>query len=238
MRKTQFAKNNFYHIYNRGVEKRTIFLNDNDRWRFLQGLFIFNDENSTFNLLWQLEREKGAVTFGVLRKFISDQGYERDPLVNIVADCLMPNHFHLILEEIKEKGISRFMQKFGIGYTKYFNKKYERVGSLFQGPFKAAHIATDEYLKYLLAYINVINPADMVKYSSDNPRERLKEAIKFVENYLWSTHQEYLGTRESMIIEKSLLGKIFADNEYYKEFADDILENRNFDLIKDIVLEK
>jgi putative transposase len=237
MRNITFAKNNFYHIYNRGVDKRSIFQNDNDKWRFLQGLFLFNDENNTSNILWQLEKKRGGVTFGVIRDFIADKGDKRNHLVNIVADCLMPNHFHFILEEIKENGISRFMHKLGTGYTKYFNQKYERSGSLFQGVFKAVPIEDDDYLKHLLVYINVINPAEMVKYSSDNPKERLKEAIKFIENYPWSTHQEYLGKRESLIINKSLLGKIFADTKYYKEFAEDILENRNFDLINHLTLE-
>ena len=237
MREIQFIKNNFYHIYNRGVEKRSIFQCDNDKWRFLQGLFLFNDEKGTSNLLWQLEKKRGAVTFGVLKKFVANQGDKRDFLVNIVADCLMPNHFHLILEETKENGISRFMQRLGVGYTKYFNRKYDRVGSLFQGPFKAVPIENDNYLQYLLVYINVINPAELVEHSSENPVERLKNSIEFAENYPWSTHQEYLGTRKSLLINKSLPGKFFANPEDYKKFADGILENRNFDLISRLTLE-
>jgi len=162
VRKIKFYKGNFYHIYNRGVEKRNIFKNDNDRWRFLQGLFMFNDEKTTANLLWQLEKTRGGVTFGVLRDFLKMNSKKREPLVRISADCLMPNHFHLLIEEIKNGGISRFMHKLGVGYTKYFNSKYKRVGSLYQGTFKAAFINNEQYLKSLLVYINVINPGELL----------------------------------------------------------------------------
>ena len=154
----QIEIDKIYHIFNRGVEKRNVFLTDGDRWRFLQGLYLFNDESTSTNLLYRLEQEKGKMHFGTLRDYMAEKGVERKPLVRIMADCLRQNHFHLLLEEIQENGISRFMQKLGTGYTKYFNKKYERVGPLFQGPFKAVAIKKDTQLHYILAYINVINP--------------------------------------------------------------------------------
>ena len=238
MREVQFVKGNFYHIYNRGVEKRSIFENDNDRWRFLQGLFMFNDEKATSNLLWQLEKKRGNVTFGVLRDFLATEKEPRDPLVRILADCLMPNHYHLIVEEIKEGGISRFMQKLGTGYTKYFNNKYERVGSLLQGPFKAVLVDEETYLQYLLVYINVVNPAELIGPNLKEVGVNHVEAImRFAEDYLWSTQQEYLNKRNSIIIEKGLLGELFPDPQKYREFAKDILLTKKLNEIKDLILE-
>lgn len=238
MRKIKFCKGNFYHIYNRGVEKRDIFKNDNDRWRFLQGLFLFNDEKTTTNLLWQLEKTRGGVTFGVLRDFLKTKGEPRSPLVRILADCLMPNHYHLLVEEIKENGISRFMHKLGTGYAEYFNNKYKRVGSLFQGTFKAVLINKEDYLQYLLAYINVINPGELIE---PNLKEKgvkdIKKIMRFAEEYLWSTNQEYLNKRNSIIIEKGLLEKIFSDSNQYRKFVKSVLLDRRLDAIKPLLLD-
>ena len=118
MRSLSFVPENFYHVYNRGVDKREIFATDDDRYRFLQGLCLFNNEENTHNILWQLERDRGAVTLNVLKDFIEIQGEERKPLVRILAHCLMSNHYHLLIEEIREGGISMFMHRFGGGYTR------------------------------------------------------------------------------------------------------------------------
>lgn len=239
MRKIQFAKGNFYHIFNRGVEKRDIFKDDNDRWRFLQGLFLFNDEKTTANLLWQMEKNRGRVTFRVLKEFFAKEKRKRDSLVRIIADCLMLNHFHLLLEEIKENGISRFMQKLGTGYAEYFNNKYNRVGSLFQGPFKAVAVEEETYLEYLLVYINVINPGELVEPKlKEVGVKNVGKIMRFAQDYSWSTHQEYLGKRESIIIEKGLLGEIFPDGRKYRQFAEDVLEGKRWEEIKNLSLEK
>lgn len=238
MRKVKFCKGNFYHIYNRGVEKREIFRNDDDRWRFLQGMFMFNDEKTTANLLWQIEKTRGAVTFGILRDFLKINNGVRNPLVSILADCLMPNHFHLLIQEIKDGGISQFMHKLGIGYTRYFNNKYERVGGLCQGTFKAVLVDNERYLQYLLAYINVINPAELIE---PNLKEKgisdFKRIMQFVEEYPWSTNQEYLDKRSSMIIDKSLLRELFGDSKRYKDFIEAVLSERKFNEISHLFLE-
>lgn len=238
MRETQFVKNNFYHIFNRGVEKRIIYLDDNDKWRFLQGLFLFNDEESTSNLLWQLEKKRGAVTFGVLKDFFGKEGKNRDPLVRIMADCLMPNHFHLLIEEIKKNGISRFMHKLGTGYAKYFNNKYERVGSLFQGTFKAVLVDAEEYLRYLLIYINVINPGELIEPQlKEKGVKDVKAIMRFAREYPWSTHPEYLNKRSSIIIEKGLLGEFFSNPKEYQKFAKEILATKKFQEISHLTFE-
>lgn len=212
MRKTKFAKGKIYHIFNRGVEKRNIFKNDSDRWRFLQGMFLFNDENTSANTLWQLSREDGGAKFPFVVDSVNHKG-KRNKLVRIMADCLMPNHYHLILEEAQEGGISKFMHKLGVGYTGYFNKKYDRVGGLFQGAFKAVAIDKDLYLQYLLIYLNVINPAELIEPKlKEKGINDIDKIMKFVAGYPWSTHQEYLGRRNSIIIDRGILGDVFRDS--------------------------
>lgn len=229
MRNVKFYKGNFYHIYNRGVEKRNIFENDNDRWRFLQGLFLFNDEKATANLLWQMEKTRGGVTFGILRDFLKTQSEKRNPLVRILADCLMPNHYHLLVEEIKEDGISKFMHKLGTGYTKYFNNKYARVGSLYQGTFKATLVNDEKYLQYLLAYINVINPGELIEPNlKEKGVESVEKVMQFAKEYQWSTNLEYLNERNSIIIQKGLLNRLFPDVNTYQDFIRSVLLEKNF----------
>jgi putative transposase len=238
MRKFKFEKGKIYHIFNRGVEKREIFKDDNDRWRFLQGLFLFNDKKTTENLLWQMEKNRGRVTFGVLKEFFVKEKRNREPMVRIMADCLMPNHYHLLLEEIEENGISKFMQKLGTGYARYFNNKYNRVGSLFQGTFKAVSVEEETYLEYLLIYINVINPGELVEPKlKEVGVKNVKKIMRFADDYSWGTHQEYGGKRESIIIEKGLLGEIFPDGRKYRRFAEDVLESKKWEKVKDLSLE-
>ena len=238
MRKIKFAIGNIYHIFNRGVEKRDIFKDDNDKWRFLQGLFLFNDEKSTSNLLWQLERNRGGVTFGVLRDFLKSSKGKRNPLVRILADCLMPNHFHLLIEEIKEGGISRFMHKLGIGTTEYFNHKYHRVGGLYQGTFKAALIDSEEYLKNILVYINVINPGQLIEPNlKEEGIKDIEGLMKFTEEYQWSTNLEYLNKRKSIIIEKRAFENILPTSKAYVELIRSILLGRKFHDMDRLTLE-
>ncbi len=236
MRKLKFEQGKIYHVFNRGVEKRDIFLSDGGRWRFLQGLYLFNDERASANLLYRLEQEKGKMHFGILREYMKKSGVKRKPLVRIMADCLKPNHYHLLLEEIEENGISRFMHKLGTGYTMYFNKKYERVGSLFQGPYKAVEVKTDEQLMYLLAYINVINPGQELEPELKSFAQDPGEILRFVENYPWSTHLEYLGKRKSIIADKGVAGNLFATPKAYKDFVGGIIWGKRVTQVPDTLL--
>ena len=142
MRKLEFSEGEFYHIYNRGVDKRTIFLKIEDLERFFEGMSLFNNTQSIGSL------ERNARRHGVSTG-------EEDRLVRFIAYCLNPNHFHFILEQVAEKGIAKFMHKLGMGHSKYINTKYKRSGALFQGSFKAIHIDSNEYLLHLSAYINL-----------------------------------------------------------------------------------
>lgn len=145
MRKTPFIPGEFYHIYNRGVDKRNVFDDVHDLNRFLESMRVFNTIKPSGSIF---ERQ-----FDPIDETPAPSG----ELVHIVCYCLNPNHYHLLLEEVVENGISEFMKRLGGGYTKYFNEKNKRNGSLFQGRFKSVHIDSDFYLKSLSAYINLNN---------------------------------------------------------------------------------
>ena len=233
MRRVKFAPNSIYHIYNRGVEKRRIFVDDRDRWRFVQGLFLFNDERAKANLLWRIERENaGRINFRILREFMEKDEADRKPLVRIIADCLMPNHFHLILEELVDNGISKFMHKLGTGFAMYFNKRYERVGSLFQGRFKAVHVDNDAYLKNLLVYVNVVNPAEFIEPNfKEEGLKDIESVMSFTKNFVWSTNQEYLGLRDSPIVDKGIVSTLFPTPAEYEDFVRTVLLTKKVDTI-------
>ena len=165
-------------------------MEDKDYSRFLFGLRDFNDRNSSINLFRRVIVEEGTVFVGYPMSHKIDEK-DRKPVVKIHCSCLMPNHFHLILEQLEDCGISKFMQKLGIGYTKYFNEKYERDGVLFQGKFKAVLIDRDEYLNYLVQYI-YMNPLDL--FETRWKEEGIKnwhKAKKFLQSYRWSNCKDY-----------------------------------------------
>lgn len=149
MRKTQFAIDEWYHCYNRGVDKRITFQNDGDYLRFLEQLYLANSNVP-------LRRDDIGI-----RDFEEILSLPRDSaLVAVGAFCLMPNHFHLVLREIVEGGIVLFMQKLGTAYTMYFNARYERTGNLFTKPFRSRHVDEDRYFQYLINYLHC-NPAEL-----------------------------------------------------------------------------
>lgn len=146
MRKTELVNGEYYHIYNRGVDKRIIFSDHEDVERFLLSMTEFNTEEPIGSIYeHSFSKKLGRETSKSSRK----------PLVDIVAYCLNPNHFHLLLKQVAEGGISEFMKRLGGGYTKYFNNKYERSGVLFQGVFKSVHVDSNEYLLHVSSYVNL-----------------------------------------------------------------------------------
>lgn len=146
-RSVQFVANEHYHVYNRGNSKQKIFLNHSDYQRFLDLLHLANT-TERINLRNTLRESETVFSTNF-----------KDKLVSIHAVCLMPNHYHLIITPLTDTGMSKFMLKLGTGYSMYFNTKYERTGSLFEGRFRAKHVSTDEHLKYLFSYIH-LNPID------------------------------------------------------------------------------
>lgn len=147
MRKQIFVPNEYYHIYNRGVDKRDIFLNKDDLFRFTESMKEFNQKDGVGSIRDVRKRklEPGRGTKSLKRI---------EPLVSIVAYCLNPNHFHFILKQCADSGISDFMRKLQSGYTYYFNVKNSRSGALFQGTFKAHHISEEGYFGKIIGYVN------------------------------------------------------------------------------------
>lgn len=234
MQKPQFTENQLYHICNRGVEKREIFLGDKDRLRFVHDLFEFNDEDPVPNLAYHFNpASKKLESQSVIEK-------ERKPrklLVEILLFALMPNHFHLFVRQKKEKGIVKFMQKLGTGYTNYFNKKYERVGSLFQGSFKAVLVAEEAHFIHLPFYIHA-NPLDLI-YRSSTSIDWQDEAA-FLKNYRWSSYLDYIGMQNfPSVTSRELLLKFWGDEKNYQKETEKWIKERyrNTEEIKEVTLE-
>ncbi len=231
-RKIQFCPGNLYHLYNRGNAKGDIFCNDRDRYRFLQAIYLSNNKNSTVSFS-ELERCVKGYALADIKGYFEKNKIGFDPFVKIYADCLMPNHYHFLVEEIKEGGIVNFMQRFGNSYARYFNTKYDRPGSLFQGRFKAVQIEDDNQLKYLIVYINIINPAQLIE--SNLKEEGIKDFDKvfsFVDKYNWSTHQEIMGRRDSILIKNNGIPKEIFNSGSYLEFAKNVLQGKEIKTIK------
>ena len=151
MRKVALENGEFYHIYNRGAGKCDVFLDKYDAERFLQSVKLFNNIEpigSIFDLKIKEQTKKG----------LSDSPRNLNKkLVNIVCYCFNPNHYHFILEQLVDGGISEFMKRLGGGYTQAFNLKYKRSGVLFQGKFKSVHIESNEQLLHDSVYVNLNN---------------------------------------------------------------------------------
>jgi len=212
-RKISFSEGEYYHVYNRGVEKRVIFVDDRDRKRFQSLLYLCNGTKPVVHRLIQ-----GKTLYE------EDMG---EKITALGAYKLMPNHFHLLIREISEGGITEFMRKITTAYTMYFNKKYERVGPLFQGAFKAEHVTRDEHLKYLFAYIHL----NIIKLIEPKWREKgirnAKKARKYLESYQFSSYLDYCDRRrsEAVILSKHEFPVYFLEKQSFKRFVDEWLTN-------------
>lgn len=237
-RKEKFSPGIFAHIFNRGNGRRNIFLDDRDRYRFLQAIYLSNNSNKGLVHIRELERSREGLTIEDLQRILQERNIKIKPLVRIMADCLKGNHYHLLLQEVEENGIVRFMQRLGDSYGRYFSIKYDSPGSLFQGRFKAVIVENTEQLRHLLVYINVINPAEIIEPRIKEVGIRnLKSVWGYVEKYKWSTHQEYMRRRDSLIVDKDILGELFPTSNEYARFAKDVLRGRGSDTIQDLMIE-
>ena len=196
----------FFHVLNRGVEKRPIVHDDIDRIRFVHDLFIFNNKCSV-----DPNHRLKENPFG-------DQG--RDPLVYIHAWCLMDNHYHLLLSPVDNDvtNISLFMKKLNMGYAKYFNEKYERSGYLWQGKYKKIEIERDAHFLYIPFYIH-LNPLD---YTHPNWRngsiKNLKKMLSDLSSYRWSSYLDYMGTKNfPSVIEARTLREVLDSSSSQKK---------------------
>lgn len=181
LRKQSFASGEFYHLYNRGTEKRVIFLDEQDYNHFLFLMYICNTEKS-------IELRKISENF--------DRG---ETIVDIGIFCLMPNHFHILVHEKINGGISKYMLKIMTSYSMYFNKKYERTGKLYEGVFKSTHANKDTYLKYLYSYIH-LNPAKLIdKNWRENKNRNSAKLLEYIFSYHYSSLQEYVSSKFKIV---------------------------------------
>lgn len=210
-RKIKFSVGEFYHVYNRGVNKSPIFLCGADKRRFIKLLYLCNNS--------------GPVIFKTIQGSPLDRIKREKTIVEIGAYCLMDNHFHLLLREKEDLGISRFLGKLLTAYSMYFNKKYERTGSLLERPSKATHADSDEYLKYLFAYIH-LNPIKMIDPEwKENGITNQEVAKKYLEEYDHSSYLDYAGPKreESVILNKDAFPEYFANFKEFDEFINEWL---------------
>lgn len=207
----RYEENAFYHVFNRGVEKRDIFLDEQDYNIFLYYLFIYT-----------------APLKKVLIKYpdLPIRLYNKNlyGAIDLVAFCLMPNHFHLLLRQQSITAVQKLLKQLTNAYTFYFNNKYKRVGGLVQGRFKAVMIETDELLLHVSRYIH-LNP--VVSGLAEDPNQ-----------YKWSSYLDYLGKSDSMNCVKDLILNYFRSKEKYEEFANDqIGYGRSLEMIKHLIIE-
>ncbi|TSC87232.1 MAG: putative transposase [Parcubacteria group bacterium Gr01-1014_8] len=217
MRRIPFTVDETYHVYNRGTEKRKIFTSVPDHKRFLALLFLANGENTV--------HISNEIQTSLPHLLSLDRG---KPLVDICAHCLMPNHFHLMLREIRNGGISRFMQKLQTGYTMYFNTRQKRSGVLFQGKYKATHVADDRYFKYLVSYIH-LNPVKLIEPTwKETGIANRRAAEKFLDGYRWSSFHDYTREKrlESRIVNAAALSEYFDSPLDFKSQVSEWLDFR------------
>ena len=185
---------------------REIFSDPADFNRFLQSMQEFNVADP-IGSIYEHCRVKVNSNFGSSTSKIG-KNKDSEPLVNIVAYCLNTNHYHFLLQQLSEKGIEKFMQRLGTGYTMYFNNKYHRTGALFQGRFKAVHINTNQYLLHVSAYVNL--------------NDRVHQLGGSTSKSSWNEYTERLGTG-GICGKEAVLGQ-FRKPEEYAVFAEDSLQ--------------
>lgn len=211
-RTIQFAVGEFYHLYNRGNDKRVIFRDENDRTRFIHLLFLCNSAQPVV-----------YKTIPAHRVFLFKR---EEPLVDIGAYCLMPNHFHLLVYERIPHGITMFMKKLSTAYSMYFNLRNNRTGKLFEGVFKAQHISDDQYLRYLYAYIH-LNPIKLIEPKwRENGIQRIKRARTFLERFPYSSYLNYkdIARKENAILNIDAFPDYFSEKHTFDDLIQDWLQ--------------
>ncbi|MCL5438754.1 MAG: transposase [Patescibacteria group bacterium] len=219
-RKLVFRNAEIYHIFNRGIERKSIFSNKRefDRAQKLIKFYRHKDIPIRFSQLIQQPEEA--------KKNMLEKLYKSEKLVDILSYCLMPNHFHFILKQNVDKGITTFVANFTNAYTRYFNTKIQRAGPLFEGTFKAVYVESDEQLIHLSRYIH-LNPvvSSIIK-------------IEQLDSYLWSSYPEYISLLNENIAEKELVLRMFKSNIDYKRFVmDQISYAKELEHVKHLTLE-
>ena len=218
-RKIPLITGQIYHVFNHGIYRTTTFTNKRDYQRAKLTINFYKTPPPVkLSLFLTLSNQKQQEILA---------GWQGTPLVKILSYVLMPNHFHFLLEQTTDNGISKFMSDFQNSYTRYFNTRQERKGPLFLGQFKAVRIETEEQLYYVSRYIH-LNP-----YSS-----YLAKTPKNLEQYPWSSLPEYLGTANDDICDKSMVLAGFRGKKDYHNFVFNNADyQRSLEEIKHLITE-
>lgn len=200
----------YFHVLDRGVEKRDIVIDDSDRLRFVHDLYVMNDRARVAHPK-EIQRTR-----------------KRDVLVNIHAWCLMNNHYHLLLSPIDDDvdNLSLFMQKLNMGFGKYFNEKYKRTGRLWQGVYKKIHVTRDAHFLYIPFYIH-LNPLDYTHPEwRDGAVQHPKDALRKLREYRWSSLLDYTEAKNfPSIICSNGLAKILGSKKAQERRMIQIISN-------------
>lgn len=220
LRKDPFITDEYYHIYNRGIDKRVIFKSNRDYERFIMLLYLANSEDS-FRLDNILDKQN--------RSFIKILLLDKDkPIVSIGAWVLMTNHFHLLIRQEVDGGITKFMRKLGTGYSMYFNIRHQRKGALFGGLFKSKLIGVDDnYMRYLFGYIH-INPLE-IRFPDweDKIKKPSVDMTMFLKSYRYSSYRDYIGKDriEKRILSPENFPDYFKDSKSFQDFVENYFVN-------------
>lgn len=241
-KRPQFVNGEIYHIFNRGVEKRNIFQQISDYFRFIFCLYELNDKNLVI-MRERIKKRKERKYRGATP--VSFPAKQREPLVEILAFCLMPNHYHLVLRQLADNGISLFIKKLGDSYVGYFNQKYNRkgMGSLFQGRFKAVHVQTNDQLINLICYI-FTNPIELLEKNwKEMEVKDPQKSIQYLEFYRWSSYLDYIGKPNfPSVTKRDFLLKVFGNSMSIKKFVESWILykaelNKGYEKIRSLLLE-
>lgn len=216
MRVEPYAVGSYTHVIKRGARGLEIVRDNADKYRFVRTLYYLNDHH--IGQWWERD------TYGKGMFYRPDAWPAHDPLVDILAYTLMPNHFHLLLREVKEGGMSQFMKKLGQSLTNHTNEKYHEQGSMFQGSYRSKTIESDEYLRYVAAYIMVKNTFELYPNGGLTAAQQNFAAVwEWAVQYQFSSIGDYAGVRtHSPILKKGLLGDVFTP-ETFRSFARDVI---------------
>jgi len=210
-----FQPEYFYHIYNRGVDRRKVFLDKWDYVKFLEQMREFNQIEPVGSLYWKKRQKSVPTTLIVV-------GTHKQALVSLIAYCLNQNHYHFLVKQEKEGGISEYMKRIGNGYTRYFNHKYNRSGSLFQGKYKAKEVRSTYDLIKVSVYVN--GNAEI-------------HGIAKAQNWPWSGYLDYNGIRRGTLCKQELIFNEISRPEYFKLSEDLIPEIKKIKNLKKYDLE-
>ena len=213
-----------YHIVLRAVGDSVVFVDENDYYRGIFSIYEFNNSSLVDIWLRRQKRKKEKLQEGLEGRTL--QSPERDLLVEILAFSFMPNHIHLLVRQLKDNGISQFMQKLGTGYAVYFNKKYLRKGHLFNR-FKAFHIGSDDQLKNVFAYIHSNRISIIEPGWKEKGVKNFKKVVNFLENDKWHSYPDYLGKKNfnSVTIRKFIL-ELMGNKKGCKKFINMWVKNK------------